>query len=284
MAELATIARALLQVRALGVDRLDAQGLLACVLDRDRSWILAHDDMVLGAEATERLAALARRRAAGEPYAYLVGEREFHGLALHVTSQVLIPRPDTETLVDWAIECLTGPLADVAAPDVLDLGTGSGAIALAIKHACARARLCATDASEQALAVAADNGRRLGLQVRWCHGDWWNAVGPAEPRWHLVLSNPPYVAAGDPHLRALSFEPMSALVPRHDVGDGLADLARIVAGARENLADGGWLLLEHGSEQGAAVRRLLGDGGFAQVQTRADLAENERVTAGVFRA
>jgi release factor glutamine methyltransferase len=283
MAELATIARALLQVRALGVDRLDAQGLLASVLGRDRSWILAHDDMVPDAEATERFTELAKRRAAGEPYAYLVGEREFHGLALHVTPQVLIPRPDTETLVDWALECLAGPLAEVAAPRVLDLGTGSGAIALAIKNACARARLCGTDASEEALAVAADNGRRLGLQVQWCKGDWWNAVGPTVPRWHLVLSNPPYVAAVDPHLRSLSFEPMSALVPRRDAGDGLADLVRIVAGARGYLADGGWLLLEHGSEQGAAVRQLIDDAGFTQVQTRADLAGNERVTAGICR-
>jgi release factor glutamine methyltransferase len=283
MAEVETLAQALLRARALGVERLDAQGLLAYVLGRDRSWILAHDDLGLDARAAERFAELAQRRAAGEPYAYLVGEREFHGLSLRVTPQVLIPRPDTETLVDWALECLAGPLAGVTAPRVLDLGTGSGAIALAIRHACARAQLCATDVSEQALAVAAANGQRLGLQVQWLQGDWWHALGPPAPHWHLVLSNPPYVAAGDPHLRALGFEPTSALVPQRNAGDGLGDLAHIVAGAPGFLAEGAWLMLEHGSSHGAAVRRLLEEAGFAQVRTRPDLGGNERVTAGVHR-
>lgn len=281
MADNPTIAQALRQARALGVDRLDAQGLIGRVLGRDRSWVLSHDDASLDDDAAARVAELLQRRAAGEPYAYLVGEREFHGLVLRITPDVLVPRPDTETLVDWALDCLAGPLAEIEAPRVLDLGTGSGAIALAIKHGCARAQVTGTDASAQALAVATDNGQRLGLRVQWRHGDWWNAPEAPAAHWHLVLSNPPYVAAGDPHLLALGHEPAAALVPRGDAADGLADLRRIVGGARARLADGAWLLLEHGLEQGAAVRRLLETAGFTGVRTRVDLAGRERVTGGL---
>lgn len=269
----------LARARALGIDRLDAQRLLAHVLSRSRAWVLAHDEALLDAAQREALDQLFARRAAGEPLAYLIGEREFHGLALRVSPDVLIPRPDTETLVDAALDALHGPLAAEPEPRVLDLGTGSGAIALALKAACPRARVHASDASAAALAVARANGERLGLTVAWQRGDWWQAVDGLL-RMHLVVSNPPYVAAGDPHLADLAYEPPSALVPQGDGGDGLADLERIVRGAPEHLLPGAWLLLEHGADQAAAVTRSLDRAGFGEVRTHRDLAGRERVTGG----
>jgi release factor glutamine methyltransferase len=214
------------------------------------------------------------RKASGEPLAYLLGEREFHGLTLRVTPDVLVPRPDTETLVDWALELL----AKLRVPRVIDLGTGSGAIALAVKQACPQAEVHASDLSKSALAVAQANGRALGLDVLWHHGAWWQAA-PAG-RFDLVLSNPPYVAPGDPHLAALRHEPVMALTPAGDRGDGLADIERIVGGAAARLHRDGWLLIEHGAEQGDAVRALFERTGFSAVQTRLDLAARPRVTAG----
>ncbi|HET9821449.1 MAG TPA: peptide chain release factor N(5)-glutamine methyltransferase [Burkholderiaceae bacterium] len=278
----ATVAQALAWARAHGVERSDARGLVAHALGCDRSWVIAHDEAALAAPARSLVAELLARRAAGEPYAYLVGQREFHGLALSVTPSVLIPRPDTETLVQWALECLDGPLRGVATPQVLDLGTGSGAVALALKHNCPRAQVSATDVSPAALAVATSNGARLGLGVDWRQGSWWDAARPlpAGGGWHLAVSNPPYVAPGDPHLAALVHEPVSALVPPGDDGDGLSDLARIAAGATAHVLPGGFLLLEHGADQGAAVRELLQRHGFESVCTRADLGGLERVTGG----
>lgn len=273
---------ALARARAAGVDRLDAQLLLGAVLGRPREWLLAHDDAPLADEAAARFDTLLARRAAGEPVAYLLGEREFHGLVLKVAPAVLVPRPDTETLVDWALELLAGPLAGQAAPAVADLGTGSGAIALAVRHACPRARLFASDASADALAVARANGERLGLPVHWRQGDWWQPYAAAGvPPLALALSNPPYIAAGDPHLPALRHEPVQALVPPG--GDGLAALRAIVAGAPPHLAPGGWLLLEHGHDQADAVALLLRDAGFAAVQHRQDLAGHRRCTGGRLR-
>jgi release factor glutamine methyltransferase len=270
---------ALARARAAGVERLDAQLLLAATLGRSREWLLAHDDEPLADEATARYTALLARRAAGEPAAYLLGEREFHGLALQVTPAVLVPRPDTETLVDWALELLAGPLAAQATPAVADLGTGSGAIALAVRRGCPRAVLYASDASAQALAVARGNGRRLALPVHWLHGDWWQPYAEAGvPPLALALSNPPYIAAGDPHLPALRHEPLHALVPPG--GDGLAALRTLVAGATAHLAPGGWLLLEHGHDQADAVAALLRDAGFGAVQHREDLAGHRRCTGG----
>lgn len=268
-----TVGAALTQARDWGVERLDAQLLVAHALGQTRSWVIAHDDAALGDQAPA-LSALLRRRAAGEPLAYLLGEREFHGLTLRVTPDVLVPRPDTETLVDWAVALLAG----LPAPRVIDLGTGSGAIALALKQACPQAELHASDLSEAALAVARANGRALGLDVLWHHGAWWQAV-PAG-RFDLALSNPPYVAPGDPHLAALHHEPAMALTPAGDGGDGLADIERIVDGAPERLRPGGWLLIEHGAEQGSAARALFRQAGFSAVQTRPDLAARPRVTAG----
>lgn len=271
-----TVGDALGLARKLGVDRLDAQRLVGQRLGRDRAWVLAHDDASLDADNGSALATLLARRAAGEPLAYLLGEREFHGLMLEVTPDVLVPRPDTETLVDWAIELLEGELGSVPSPRVIDLGTGSGAIALAVKQACPRAEVHATDLSPAALAVARRNGQRLGLTVSWHCGGWWHAV-PGQ-RFDLALSNPPYVAPGDPHLTALTHEPALALTPAGDAGRGLADIERIVAGASAHLNPSAWLLLEHGFEQAEAVRACLQCHGLTGAQTRTDLAGLPRVS------
>jgi len=270
--ELATVAHVLAHARAIGVDRLDAQLLLAHRLGRPRAWLLAHNDAAIAVADREAVAALLARRAACEPLAYLTGEREFHGLVLQVSPDVLVPRSDTETLVDWALELL----ADIATPRVLDLGTGSGAIALALKHALPRAQVHASDVSPAALAVARGNGERLGLPVTWHQGHWWHAVDPAL-RFDLAVANPPYIAPGDPHLAALRHEPRAALVAQ---GDGLADIERIVAGAPGRLNPGGWLLLEHGFDQANAVRERLAQAGFEAIATHHDLAGQPRVSAG----
>lgn len=276
-----SIAQALVGARAQGVDRLDAQLLLAHLLHRPRAWLLAHDDCRLSAADTQALAALFARRAAGEPLAYLVGVREFHGLTLRVTPDVLVPRPETETLVDWALELLAGPLADTKAPGVVDLGTGSGAIALAVKQACSRACVVATDTSRAALAVARGNGEHFGLPVTWLAGDWWRALpATASPSVHLALANPPYIAPDDPHLPALTHEPHAALVAPGDRGDGLAAIERILAGVADHLTPGGWMLFEHGFEQAEPVRARLRAAGFIAVTTRTDLAGQPRVSGG----
>jgi release factor glutamine methyltransferase len=271
----ATVAEALAAARALGVDRLDAQWLLAHHLGRPRSWLLAHDTDTLPAEVAAAVLDDLQRRASGVPLAYLTGRREFHGLDLRVTPDVLDPRPDTEILVDWALELLAGELSVFETPQVVDLGTGSGAIALAVKHGCTRAKVRALEASAAALAVARANGERLGLDVGWLAGDWWSGLPP--PPVHLALSNPPYIAAGDPHLPALRHEPVAALTPG---GDGLAALTAIVAGASGQLLPGGWLLLEHGFDQAEAVRRQLAAAGFERIGTRRDLAGHERCSGG----
>jgi release factor glutamine methyltransferase len=264
-----TVAQALARARTLGLDRLDAQLLIAHIAGRDRAWVIAHGEAVIDVAS---LHALFARRAAGEPLAYLTGRREFHGLDLRVTPDVLDPRPDTETLVDWAI----GLLAGQHAPRVIDLGTGSGAIALAVKHAVPTAQVHALDASPQALAVAGANAVRLGLDISLHQGAWWIAV--PDLRFDLALANPPYVAAGDPHLAALAHEPYQALVPAGDRGDGLADIERIVSAAPAHLRPNAWLLIEHGLEQAAAVQRLLENAGLRGAETRADLAGRPRVT------
>jgi release factor glutamine methyltransferase len=268
-----TVAAALTQAREWGIERLDAQLLVAHLLGQTRSWVIAHDDATLGEQAAA-LSALLQRRAAGEPLAYLLGAREFHGLTLRITPDVLVQRPDTETLVDWALELLAGR----PAPRVIDLGTGSGAIALAVKHACPQADVHASDLSDAALAVARANGQALGLAVHWHRGVWWQAA-PAG-RFDLALSNPPYVAAGDPHLAALRYEPAMALTPAGDRGDGLADIDRIIDGAAARLHRGAWLLVEHGADQGNAARAHFERAGFDNVQTRPDLAARPRVTGG----
>lgn len=265
---MSTVAGLLSQARALGVDRLDAQVILARRLQVGRPWVLAHGDDELESGVAAACRDDLAQRASGVPLAYIVGEREFHGLTLSVTPAVLDPRPDTETLVDWALELLgDGPQR------VVDLGTGSGAIALAVKHARPQAQVHATDNDERALSVARANASRLRLDIRFALGDWWNAV--AGERFQLALSNPPYVAAGDSHLAALVHEPRHALTPG---SSGLEALERIAAGARSHLEPGGWLLLEHGHDQSSAVRELLLMHGFDAPATRTDLAGVLRCT------
>ena len=301
MSDRLVIEQWLRQARALGVDRLDAQCLAAHVLQRPRSWVLAHADEPLTPDAIAQLDALLRQRVDQVPLAYLLGEREFHGLRLRVTADVLDPRPDTETLVDWALELLANALAAVPEPTVVDLGTGSGAIALALAHGAPRARISAVDRSAAALDVARSNARVLGLGGTFIECDWWSAVparrsAPRAPAgihgddadrtagsndgfigFDLVVSNPPYIAGDDPHLAALRHEPRDALTPE---GDGLGALQAIVRGAPAHLRHGGWLLLEHGHDQGAAVGRLLREAGFEAIECRCDLQGHVRCTGG----
>jgi len=283
MSAAATVDAALRDARARGLERLDAQLLLAHVLGQPRSWLLAHGDDRLQSAQAAAYDALVVRRAAGEPFAYLVGEREFHGLTLAVDASVLVPRPDTETLVDWALDLLAADLRDAAAPAVLDLGTGSGAIVLALKHGCPRARAWAGERSADALAVARANAARLGLDVRFAHGSWWDALArePDAPVFDLVVSNPPYIAADDPHLADLAHEPRPALVADDD---GLADIRAIASGARGRLREGGWLLFEHGWTQTDAVAAILQQAGFGRIATRRDIEGRARCTGGCLGA
>ncbi len=279
-----TVRQALVQARqaleqALGLDRgaasLEAHLLLGQALGRPRAWLLAHPEQGLDESARAAFEGLLARRRQGEPVAYLLGRREFFGLDLRVTRDVLIPRPETELLVELALAHLP---PEVPA-EVLDLGTGSGAIALALAHARPAARLTAIDRSARALAVARDNARRLGLErVRFLEGDWFSPL-PAGMRFDLIVANPPYVAVGDPHLAEgdLRFEPATALVGG---ADGLAALSTIIAQAGQWLAPGGSLWLEHGYDQAAPCRSLLERAGFEAVASHRDLAGQERVSGG----
>jgi release factor glutamine methyltransferase len=274
-----TLAEALAAGAALGLDRLDAQLLLLHALGRspaERAWLLAHDIDRLDPAHEAMFRDLCARRVGGEPLAYIVGRKEFFGLELMVDPRVLIPRPDTETLVEWALEitrCDCG-LDPQSRARVIDLGTGSGAIALAIKKKCPAATVEAVDASAGALEVAGENARRLGLEVGFRQSSWLDG---ASSRYDLIVSNPPYIRAGDPHLVALRNEPLQALVAGQD---GLADIRTIVGQAPGQLRPGGWLLLEHGFDQATAVRALLTAAGFAPVCSRKDLAGIERCSGG----
>lgn len=266
-----TVGATLAAARAAGVDRLDAQVLLATLLERPRPWLIAHDDAPVAAAIVQRYGELVARRAAGEPLAYLLGEQEFFGLLLRVTPDVLVPRPDTETLVEWALSLMPvdGPVS------VADLGTGSGAIALALASRRPAGRVTAIDASPAALAVAAANGQRLGLAVEWLHSDWFGSLGGR--RFDLIVSNPPYIAEGDDHLAALGHEPRQALTSG---ADGLTAIRRIATEAPAYLSAGGWLLFEHGYDQSGPVRTLLAAAGFQAVGGRQDLAGHERCSGG----
>jgi len=268
----AIVASAIAEARRRGVARLDAELMLARVLDKPRTWLIARDDASMDARQTAQWQAWLGRRADGEPLAYLLGEKEFAGLLLEVGADVLVPRPETELLVEWSGDLLRAGRPDA---DVIDLGTGSGAIALAIKAGHPAASVVATDLSAAALAVARRNASRHALSVELVESSWWS--GLAGLRFDLAVANPPYVADDDPALAALRHEPAAALTPG---GDGLAALASIVEGAPRHLRNGGWLLLEHGFEQGAAVRSMLERAGFSLIETRRDLAGHERATGG----
>lgn len=275
-----TCAQALAGAQALGLDRLDAQLLLLHALGKPaaaRAWLIAHDADPLTREVLLQFDAFSQRRAGGEPLAYIVGSKEFFGLNLQVDARVLVPRPDTETLVQWSLDLMLTPLLPMV-QDIADLGTGSGAIALAIvqhlQMAGRQPKMLAVDASTDALEVARDNAARLGLRMQFLESRWLQAVNG---EFHLIVSNPPYIASADPHLAALAHEPLQALSAG---ADGLDDIRQIIAQAPAHLRAGGWLLLEHGYDQAERVRHLLTREGFAQVQSRQDLAGIERCSGG----
>lgn len=256
------------------IDPVDARALLSHVLGRDAAYLIAHADDALDAAAAERFRALAARRAAGEPVAYLTGAREFHSLTFKVTPAVLIPRPETELLVELALE----RIPEGHASRVLDLGTGSGCIAVSIAKARPSAHVVAVDRSEEALAVACDNARQLGAgNVAFRASEWYGALG--SERYDVIVSNPPYVASGDAHLQQgdLRYEPQAALASG---ADGLDAIRAIVAGAPAHLAAGGWLVIEHGYDQAARCRELMERADLQSVSTRRDLAGLERVSSG----
>jgi release factor glutamine methyltransferase len=274
---MAEVRQALASAAVVLGDRLEAELLLVHVLGRPRSWLIAHADDELDAEHAAAFAALVERRADGEPVAYITGRRGFWSLELEVTSATLIPRPETELLVELALDRLPA----TGATRIADLGTGSGAIALAIARESPDTQVTATDASADALAVAQRNAAAHRIaNVAFAHGDWLSPLqGQA---FDVIVSNPPYIEADDPHLGQgdLRFEPMSALASG---ADGLDDIRHIVVDAREHLKPGGWLLMEHGWNQGDAVRALLQASGYDEVFTAQDLEQRDRVSGGRWR-
>lgn len=274
---LLTIAQALLQARNKGLERLDAQLILLHAIGQPahaRAWLLGHDADPLSTKQQADFEAHVQRRLSGEPLAYLTGRKEFFGLDLLVDARVLVPRPETETLVEWALEILPKSGAGTETVEVLDLGTGSGAIALALKAARPDLKVSAIDRSEDALAVARENASRLRLDVQFWQGSWLDAVAY---RYRLIIANPPYVASQDPHLLALRHEPLQALTAG---ASGLDDLRHIIGQAPTRLQAGGCLLLEHGYDQAGPVRTLLRQAGFVDVESRRDLSGIERCSIG----
>ena len=303
-----TLAQTLAELQLQGLDRLDAQLLLLHVLGQpshQRGWLLAHDTDMLALAPAARLKTLTMRRLTGEPLAYLTGHKEFFGLDLQVDARVLVPRPDTETLVDWALAVLHAPpetpstqtdrralpqnsdlvegqaekvqIHPLGGQHVLDLGTGSGAIALALKASSPTLQVHAVDLSAEALVVAEANAQHLQLEVSFSQGTWFEGLTNTACAFDCIVSNPPYIAARDPHLEALIHEPLNALASGPD---GLDDLRHIIAEAPKHLKPGGWLLLEHGYDQAQAVRDLLARAGFHKTQSRRDLNGIERCSGG----
>lgn len=268
-----TVQSALAQARRR-IDGVDARVLLCDVLGRDAAYLIAHGDAGLTAEQALTYDARVARRADGEPVAYIIGRREFYGRMFRVTPDVLIPRPETELLVDVALHTLRGMIHQ----RVLDLGTGSGCVALTLAAECAGAHVTGVEASQAALDVARANAAAMSLQgVEWRVSDWFHAV--SADRYDLIVSNPPYIADGDEHLEQgdLRYEPRAALTPG---GDGLDAIRRIVRDSVDHLVPGGWLWFEHGHDQGPACRALLQQLGYDAIATHRDLAAIERVTGG----
>jgi release factor glutamine methyltransferase len=261
------------------IDRLDARLLVQHVAHCSHADLLAHPDTPLSAAQARTLDALVRRRATGEPLAYLVGSAGFYGRQFAVSADVLVPRPETELLVELALE----RLRDLATPAVADLGTGSGVLAVSLKCLCPRASVVAVDLSAAALAVARQNAGVHGVTVRFVEGDWYTPL--AGERFDLIVANPPYVAVADPHLErgGLPFEPRMALTDGVAGGDGLDCTRMIAGGAAAHLLPAGWLLVEHGHEQAVAVRQLLREAGLSGIATWSDLSGSERVS-GAFLA
>ncbi len=276
-----------------GSARIEVQSLLQAVLQADRAWLLAHSEHLLDDEQYARYKALLERRLCGEPIAYLLGSREFFGLNFKVSPATLIPRPETELLVELALQRCgrvaalppgthrpppCGGIPRLPSPRILDLGTGSGAIALSIAHVRPDVEVVAVDASEAALEVARENALRLNIgNVRLLRSDWFSVL--RGEHFDLIVSNPPYVAANDAHLAQgdLRFEPRAALASG---ADGLDDIRRICAQAKAHLNPDGWLLFEHGHDQAERVRTLLLQAGFAGIFSARDLAGIERVSGG----
>ena len=267
-----SIRQCLRSALTLGLDRLDAQLLLLFALGKPadaRAWLMAHDADTLPAHVAALFHSFSLRRIAGEPLAYIVGYKEFFGLPFAVDARVLVPRPDTETLVQWALDAVS----NMGEPEILDLGTGSGAVGIAVARSL-KARVTATDFSDAALTVASQNAEQLDVDVQFIQSNWFDNVSG---HYHVIVSNPPYIASDDPHLSALAHEPLNALIAGPD---GLDDIRRIVQQAPQHLQPGGWLLLEHGYDQASAVFELLKQRGFNQVQSRRDLAGITRCSGG----
>ena len=257
-----TVAEAL---RASGIDAREARLLLAAATGFSEASVVAHPERELDSQIQSSFSAMAARRAAGEPVAYILGRKEFYGIELAVNPAVLIPRPETELLVELALQ------RDFSS--VADLGTGSGAIAVALKRNRPSSRVVAVEASMAAMVIAERNAARYNLDVEFRHGRWFEPL--AGERFDLIVSNPPYIAVGDPHLKDLSYEPASALLAGSDGLDAIREIARDAAA---HLAPGGWLLVEHGAGQDTAVRELFRAAGLEEVTTWPDLAGIPRVS------
>ena len=257
--------------------RLELQLLLANVLEQRREWLIAHDDHVLTTEQSEQFGSLHARRLAGEPIAYLLGQREFMGLAFEVNPAVLIPRPETELLVQTVLE----RVAQIPQPRILDLGTGSGAIAVSLAHARPDAMVWATDISDAAMALAKRNAQRHGVAIE-CHvGSWFEALPVDTLPFDVIVSNPPYIHPEDEHLRQgdLRFEPRQALT---EGVDGLCAYRVLAESAWQHLVPGGWLSVEHGFDQSRDINAIFKGAGLQTVETLLDLSGHPRVTTGSY--